>query len=218
MNFKKICLALVATVIISCEENTIEQFDHAGQYEIEKPIIDNYLETHYYDDVEKEIKEVDATQAPLSEDDRLQTLYTTLNDVEYTMYSYVYEQGENEENGNQDEGVVKGSPDADDLVNVAYKVFALDGTVYQESTLNDVFLYAEDLIKAWPTGLSVFRGGYSNEDDPEMPREYTGTGKGFMILPSGLGYQNFGSGLIGENESLVFKIDLRTVISRGEDL
>lgn len=206
MNFKKICLALMATVLISCEENTIEVFDHAGQYKIEKPIIDNYLDTHYYDAIDNEIKEIDADQTALNDDENLQTLTDTVNEVAYEMYSYVYEQGTEE------------NPDADDILNIYYKAISLDGTVYDESDLNDSFLRLTSVIIGWGTGLEVFKGGVANEDDPTIPREYTGTGKGFMIIPSGLAYQNFGSGLIGPNESLVFKVELRTVISSGEDL
>lgn len=229
MNFKKICFALVATVIVSCDQtNSIEVFDHAAQYVTEKPMIDEYLATHYFDPVEKEIKEIDddQTETALEEDTNLQALHSTVNDVDYTMYSYVYEQGLNEDAGNQDEGVVKGSPDADDTVNVAYKLSSLEKDsngneiVYEESTLNDVFLNikGDRLIKGWEVGLAVFRGGFASEPDPELPREYSGTGKGFMIIPSGLAYQNFGSRAISPNESLLFKIDLRLVISAGEDL
>ncbi|MGY5356030.1 FKBP-type peptidyl-prolyl cis-trans isomerase [Wenyingzhuangia sp. IMCC45467] len=220
MNFKKLCLA-VATVVfaVGCDENnSIEQFDHAGQYVIEKPLVDEFLATHYYDDVDNEIKEIDNNQSSLSEDANLQTLTTTYNEVEFTMYSYVYEQGENEEAGNQDDGVLKGSPDADDLVNVAYKVSGIDGDVHQESDLNDGFLYLDSLIEGWRVGMSVFRGGFASEPEDTEPRQYTGTGKGFMIIPSGLAYQNFGSGAISPNETLVFKIELRTVTSYGEDL
>ena len=225
MNFKKLCFAFMVTIIVSCDQsNSIEPFDHAAQYVTEKPMIDEYLATHYFDSVEKEIKEIDADQTALEDDTNLQALHSTVNEVDYTMYSYVYEQGLNEDTGNQDEGVVKGSPDADDIINVAYKLSSLekDGNgnekVYQESVLNDVFLYSDELIKAWPIGLSVFRGGFSDETDPEIPRQFSGTGKGFMIIPSGLGYLNRGSGAISPNESLLFKIDLRLVISAGEDL
>ncbi|MDO3694450.1 hypothetical protein QVZ41_06275 [Wenyingzhuangia sp. chi5] len=225
MNFKKLCFALVATIIVSCEDtNSFEPFDHAAQYVIEKPIIDEYITTHYYDDATKEIKEIDATQTPLKDDPNLQELETNVNGVDYVMYSYVYEQGLNEDAGNQDEGVVKGSPDADDAVNIAYKLSSLkkdaDGNeiVYQESDLNDTFLYLDRLIEGWKVGLAVFRGGFASEPDPELPREYSGTGKGFMIIPSGLAYQNSGSGAISPNESLIFKIDLRLVVSYGEDL
>ncbi|GGF76370.1 FKBP-type peptidyl-prolyl cis-trans isomerase [Wenyingzhuangia marina] len=225
MNFKKLCLALVATIIVSCDQNSLEEFDHAAQYVIEKPMIDEYLATHYFDPVDKEIKEIDADQTALEDDTNLQALHSTVNDVDYTMYSYVYEQGLNQDAGNQDEGVVKGSPDADDIVNVAYKLSSItkkddegEYRVYQESTLNDVFLYGDEVIRAWPIGLSVFRGGYANESDPTIPRQFSGTGKGFMIIPSGLGYLNGGSGAISPNESLLFKIDLRLVISAGEDL
>ena len=224
MNFKKLCLALVATIIVSCDQNSLEEFDHAAQYVIEKPMIDEYLATHYFDPVDKEIKEIDADQTALEDDTNLQALHSTVNDVDYTMYSYVYEQGLNQDAGNQDEGVVKGSPDADDAVNIAYKLSSLEKDaegneiVYQESDLNDTFLYLDRLIEGWKVGLAVFRGGTASEPDPELPREYSGTGKGFMIIPSGLGYLNGGSGAISPNESLLFKIDLRLVISAGEDL
>ncbi|ANW95313.1 hypothetical protein AXE80_02985 [Wenyingzhuangia fucanilytica] len=227
MNFKKICLALVASIIFSCTPDTIETFDHAAQYVTEKPIVDEYLATHYFDDVDKEIKEIDANQTALINDANLQALSTNYNDVDYVMYSYVYEQGQNEDvrdqNGNPrgEDAVVRdvvGSPDRDDLVNVAYKVFSLDGEVYEESKRSDGFLYLDSLIEGWRIGMAVFRGGYSNEDDSEVYREYTETGKGFMIIPSGLAYQNHGSGFIGQNEIIVFKIELRTVISYGEDL
>jgi len=204
MNFKKIGFVLIAMTISSCEPtNTIQVFDHAEQYEIEKPIIENYLNTHYYDNIDHEIKDLDANQVALSDDANLQVLSDTINDVVYEMYSYVYEQG------SQD------YPDQDDTVKISYSLCALDGTFYEE--IDNNFISLLSYISGWRIGLVVFRGGVSSETDSSIPRQYSETGKGFMIIPSGLGYQNIGKDFVGPNETLVFKINLKTVVSVGDD-
>lgn len=213
MNFKKLCLALVATIIVSCDDgNSIEPFDYKRQYETEKPVIDEYLTTHYFDAVDEDIKEIDEGQMPLSEDSNLQDLSAIVNDVNYTMYSYVYKQGENEE---------AGSPDADDIVNISFIASSFEGTPIQEYDSNDGFLSLKADIKGFRVGLPMFRGGTYNEDSLEEPREYEGVGEGFLIIPSGLSVlkdENIIQDARTVNQPLVCKIELRSVISAGEDL
>ena len=210
MNFKNFCFALLAIVLVGCTKNTVATFDYAAQYVKEKPIIDTYIATHYFDDDTQEINVItnSETQKSLKDDSRLEALKDTVNDVDYTMYSFVYKVGTEE------------SPDADDTVNIAYKLTPLlDQTIiYDESDAQDSFLNLPNVIEGWRVGLTVFKGGDSSEAVENVPREYTNGGKGYMIIPSGLGYGNNGSGSIGPNETLLFKITLRTVTKKGEDL
>lgn len=203
MNFKKILLPLITVFMMSCDEDTIEIFDHEAQYVIEKPIIDEYLRTHYFDSDDNSIKEIDGNQTALIDDSNLQTLTATNNEVDYEMYSYVYEQGTQE------------SPDADDTVNINYKTYDLtQENIYNQNTSNDNFVSLFFDIIGWQIGLQVFKGGISNENEPNLPRSYSEGGKGFLIIPSGLAYQNLGSvsRSIGENETLFFEIELKTVV------
>lgn len=198
MNFKKIIMAAFAVLVVGCQEDT-EVFDHVAQYNKEKVEIDTYLATHYYDSDSDQFEDLVEGKTSLANDDNLKAVETTYLDIDYTMYTYETVEG----TGN--------SPDANDIVNITYKLTSLENLLYQENDVNDAFLDLTGLIPGWQVGLPNFKEGESNEDDPTLPRQYSNSGEGLMIVPSGLAYQNFGSGLISANETLIFKIVLRSV-------
>ncbi|NIJ46043.1 FKBP-type peptidyl-prolyl cis-trans isomerase [Wenyingzhuangia heitensis] len=199
MNFKKIILAVLAVLVIGCQDDT-EVFDHAGQYKIEKVEIATYLATHYYNSENDQFENLVEGKTSLANDEKLKAVETNYNNIDYTMYTYETVVG----TGN--------SPDTNDIVNIVYKLTSLENELYQENDVNDGFLDLTTVIPGWQIGLPSFKEGtYDETTDPSIPRQYKDSGEGLMIVPSGLAYQNFGSGLISANETLVFKIVLRSV-------
>jgi len=76
---------------------------------------------------------------------------------------------------------------------VKYKGYLPDGTVFDESEASQFSLQGSTLIRGWQIGIPLFKKG----------------GKGKLILPSSLGYGQFGTGAtIGPNQILIFDIEL----------
>ena len=85
------------------------------------------------------------------------------------------------------------NPSATSTVIVKYKGYLPDGTVFDESEAFQTSLQGNTLISGWRIGIPLFKKG----------------GKGKLILPSSLGYGEFGTGsTIGPNQILIFDIEL----------
>lgn len=209
MKLKYTLLFFALTILFaSCsndDDTVVEDFDHVAQYEIEKDSLYGYLSTHYYNADTELIEDIDTesttVQLALNLDSNLDSITHTLDDIdtEYTMYVYHTSEGGGEE-----------YPDDNDIVWTAYTLMDLENEVIQ-----DVPFYDEpdfDLsgnIVAWQLGLPQFKEGTVDEEsDPTTPRSFDNPGEGFLIIPSGLAYQNFGSGSIPANETIVFRISL----------
>jgi FKBP-type peptidyl-prolyl cis-trans isomerase len=88
-------------------------------------------------------------------------------------------------------------PELTDEVEVRYKGYLLDGTVFDQTDLGktDVF-YLGSLIPGWQIGIPLLREG----------------GKGVFIHPSYLAFGSRGArDLVGPNEVLVFEIELLSI-------
>lgn len=82
-----------------------------------------------------------------------------------------------------------GHPGANSIVDVEYKGYLLDGTVFDERRTS---FPLGNVIKGWQEGIPLFKKG----------------GKGKLFIPSTLGYGNKQNGSIPANSVLVFDIEL----------
>ena len=215
MNFKYIFIAVLAALVMSCsDDDSVEDFDHAAQYETEKQEINDYLASHYYNSDVDLFEDLIDGETSLADDTSLVAIETTYNDIDYTLYIYETFEGiyvDEDDSDDSEDGGTKESPDDNDTVNVGYSLMSLENTVYQERSVQETIFSLSNLIIAWQIGLPYFKAGTFDESDSTLPRQYINSGEGFMIVPSGLAYQDFGSGDISANETLIFKVVLGTV-------
>ena len=89
------------------------------------------------------------------------------------------------------------SPTANDVVNVTYRGWLIDGTVFDETPAGQVATFpAGQLIPGWVEALQLMKEG----DEWEI------------VIPSELGYGERGAGgVIPPNQTLVFNMALRGV-------
>ncbi len=207
MNIKKLGLLFALTIMIfSCnEDDNFTPFDHAAQAIIDNDSLVSYLATHYYDVALDSIKEVDAGQTPFS--DIVQSIAVVENEIDYTLYYIVSEQG------------VGYQPTIIDDVLTTYKGELIDGTVFDQRetiTIGNPWFNLTGVIKGWQHGMPLFKGG-DNISMIGEPLEFENFGKGFLFIPSGLGYLNSGSGLVPANAPLIFKIDMHYSMAADHD-
>ena len=197
MNLKTIIIAVLTVLVVSCEDDSaFRAFDHAAQYKKEKIKIEEYISSHYYNPESGIFDSIKNGEVALVDDPNLIAKDTVYNDVNFTMYTYETVEGT---------GI---SPDNNDGSDSEYAVYSLENELYEDSQFQDEL---RTLVVGWQLGMSSFKAGDYDESDPTIPRQYFNSGEGLMIIPSGLAYQNFGSGGIAANETLIFKIVLRTV-------
>jgi FKBP-type peptidyl-prolyl cis-trans isomerase FkpA len=86
-----------------------------------------------------------------------------------------------------------GSPDQNSIVEVRYKGYLLDGTVFDETSGSSTVSFSLSiLIEGWQIGIPLMQKG----------------GSGTFFLPSSLGYGNNQVGDIPPNSVLIFEIEL----------
>ena len=93
----------------------------------------------------------------------------------------------NEGNGDQ--------PTSTSDVNVAYKGYLLDGTVFDESESNGISFGLDQVIAGWTEGIQLFKEG----------------GDGVLLIPYTLGYGINGSGSIPGASVIIFDVKLINV-------
>jgi len=88
------------------------------------------------------------------------------------------------------------APSAVSTVEVKYKGYLINGTVFDQTATDKTFTYAlSGLIKGWQIGIPLMKVG----------------GKATFYIPSGLGYGSGGIGSIPPNSVLIFEIELISV-------
>lgn len=216
-------LLIIATIIVvSCkkeDEVVIPPFDHEAQISIDQDSIDNYLDNHYFNTDDNRIWAIGSpggalVQLPLNEDSNLKTIEgIEANGTVGTYKMYYYEIAEGIDNGN--EGF--SSPSPVDSVFVKYTGMLLDSTVFDSREDYPVWFMLPNTIQGWAKGLPKFKRGTFEADD-DVGFIFHDSGKGYLIMPSGLGYQNGGTGLIPANSPLIFRIELNDVKLIDTDL
>lgn len=217
MKYLKIAvITLFAFAISSCnDDDDTSPFDHAGQYVIEKPILEAYLATHYYDEEEDEIKDIEegSNASPLS--DIMKKTEVVVNDVEqtYELYTYIINKGEvGEELVIDDEKSYR--------VNTIFSVKSFEqGLLFQTQVKNNVRSFNIDNFPlGFLYGVVGLKGGFAIEDKVEEPRTYEEgtTGRALIVMPSGLAQRNaeFNDISGSENKPLIYNITINAVFQQ----
>ena len=204
-----IATIFIATLLVSCgaNDNTLEPFDAAAQAVIDHENIQKFLTYNYYDATEEKIKPLVDGALALINDDNLKKQTVTENDIDYELYIYVNQIGT--------PNVDKGFPTIMDSVLTVYNgktiIDSVNVSTFENRTA-PVWFNLNSLIRGWSYGFTNFKNGnlVKNADGSPFngPITYENEGKGILIIPSGLGYQNSGSGIITPNQNLLFYISL----------
>ncbi len=217
MKIKNILIISFLTIFIfSCNDENFTPFDFAGQSIIDDEALVEYMKTHYYNSEVDSIKKVANGEIPFYDSAIKQVVVE--NDVTYNLYYIVSEQG------------VGYQPTKIDDVLTTYRGELLTGYVFDEREsiqIGNPWFNLTGVIKGWSYGFTHFQCG-ENVSLPGMPLEFIDIGKGFLFIPSGLGYGPTGTSGIPASAPLVFTVGLHfatpadhdndTVISNDEDI
>lgn len=209
-------IVLVAIFVYACDDNNFfndpfNDVDHEALAISDNDTIVKFLKGHYYDAAVDSLKPITSGQTSLFDDtDRLKIIELTENDIDYKLYVYKTSEGADP---NQ-----KGSPTFVDSVFVKYEGKSFSGTTYSDTNFdanNRIWFNLTSVVRGWSFGFTEFKGGElktePNGDPYNGPITYLNPGKGFIFIPSGLGYpssnvQNRSSLLVDAN--IMFKVEL----------
>ncbi|NDI97482.1 FKBP-type peptidylprolyl isomerase [Flavobacterium sp. LaA7.5] len=188
------------------------------QYAVEKPEIENYLKTHYIASVDEDFN-IDLQEIPADGDQvsiwdqteyPLQSKVVTLDNVPFTLYYLVLQQGVGE------------SPTRADRVRTAYRGTTLDGTQFDYNPYPETYPSLAETILGWQEIIPLFNTGtyvdIPNSPDPAYFEDY---GAGVMFLPSAYGYYERAQINIPAYSPLIFSFklyDLQYVDSDGDGI
>ncbi|MCK0158541.1 hypothetical protein MWU65_15200 [Cellulophaga sp. F20128] len=234
MKFNKVFfLAIVFIVMVwSCKKD-----DDGIVYEPPKALseivnLDNdsivkYMETHFYNYEEfanppagfdyrivlGKIEGDNADKTPLSEMMQSETVTVRSREigldndkeVEHTYYYLVAREGAGE------------SPTVADATYIRYEGLLLNGTIFDASTVNPIWLEYTNRIRGFSVGTQHFKAGDNIIVNNDGTYEIENYGVGLIIFPSALGYYSGTAGSIPSYSPLIFKIDLMTVDEADHD-
>ncbi len=212
IKIKNILIVAIASILIyacSASNPFIDDFDHAGQALKDNDTLVKYLTNHYYDTVIDSIKPITTGKTALIDDVNLKTQNVNFDDIDYKMYYYVVSQGV--------PNPVKGNPTVMDSVLTKYQGKQITTTTFTEvfeTQTNAVWFTLDAVIKGWSYGFTHFKGGKNITTNG--PITYQDPGKGFLFIPSGLGYRNLDGGTINANTCLVFRIELFDIVENTD--
>ena len=212
--FKAFCLICLIVSLASCKKddgaNIAPPRDHGVQYLADKDSLETYLKTHYIVNVDEDfnidIQEIpqDGDQVSIWDQDAypLQSKIVNSNEVEYTVYYLVLNEG------------VSDMPTRGDDVLVSYRGTTLNGTQFDYSPFPQSPDPLITTIEGWQEIIPLFKSGiYVEEPGSPDPAEFTDYGAGVMFLPSGLAYfNNTPSSLVKPYSCLVFSFKLYDVV------
>jgi len=207
-----ITFTLLSVFLYACggSDNDIEvtPFDTEAQALIDGDSLTKFLSNYYYDTNIDSLKPIEPGKTALINEsaDKLKRINVTENDINYTLYVYVNNVGTPEP--------MKGFPTVMDSILVTYqgqKIARTDSLSTFETRRTPVWLNLNAVIRGWTYGFPNFKGG--KNVTANGPITYENGGKGLLIIPSGLAYGNFGSGIaIGANQNLLFYINLFDIV------
>lgn len=213
MKIKILFSALLLSIIIySCKsDDDNDSFDHAAQSLADDETIREYLTTHYYTPptANEDFGVIDTiTNGEVSMLTNATIKNVNISDIDFKLY-YI----KNEPVG------VGTSPSKIDSVLVKYQGLLMNYTEEPkfDERISYTWLLLSSTISGWSYGFPSFKSG-NNVSLPDMPIEYENTGKGVLIIPSGLAYQNIGNSGIAPNAPILFHIDLAQVEEADHDL
>ncbi len=201
-----LALSLFVALFLSCNGDEEDNFDPAVQSLEDDEALVTFMKSHYYNEAEDSVDTLTSNdRVSLFLDPRLKSEAITENEVDYTLYYLLLEEGTNE------------SPSMVDRVFTDY-------TGYFTSNLNafdsneDIWFNLTAVIRGWSYGFPKFKSGMNNSV-PGEPLSFDGTGKGYLIIPSGLAYGHNPGGLLSgfADQNLIFKIELKFVEYLDQD-
>lgn len=203
---------IIAVLLYSCRDNSpnIVPFDFEKQEKKDNELLVSFLKKHYFEPSTtstsssfgtiKVLKT--ATTGKKSLFEQIKQLKVKENEVEYTLYYYIYKQGI--------PSPAKNFPTIMDSILVKYngqRIIKADSISKSFDSRNSVtWLDLNSVIKGWTYGFTKFKGGKNITSSG--PITYENSGRGILFIPSGLAYKNRGNGAILPNENLLFYIDL----------
>lgn len=204
--------ALLSVLIYSCNNSGTgftDNFDHAAQALKDSDTLIKYLSNHYYDSSVDSIKPLVTGKTALIDDVNLKTQDITEQEVDYKLYYYIVNPGSPDP--------VKGNPTVMDSILTKYQGRQITATNFVEvfETQNTASWFTLDaVVRGWANGFTHFKGGKNITGNG--PITYENTGKGYLFIPSGLGYRNVQSGNIAPNRCLIFKIELLDIVENTD--
>lgn len=212
-NFLIVAIASILMYACSNSGTGVVQFDHAAQALIDNDTLIKYLNNHYFDVAIDSIKPLTAGKTALIDDPNLRTQNITekIGDesIDYKLYYYLIREGSPDP--------VKGFPTVIDSVLTRYQGSQMTGATFIEEfeTQNTASWFTLDaVIRGWSYGFTHFKGGKNITNNG--PITYENHGKGYLFIPSGLGYQNAQTGNITPNSCLVFRIELLDLVENTD--
>jgi hypothetical protein len=200
---------LILILGYSCrpDNNTFrDNFDHAAQALVDQDSLQDFFQTHYYDDSIDSLKPLVPGATALIDDPRLMALETTEDEVDFTMYFLRTRVG--------DPDPVKGFPTTVDSILVKYRGEYMETTdsliFFDERVVNPIWLTLNSVIRGWSVGFTNFKGGRNITGNG--PITYENGGKGVLFIPSGLGYRNLGTFGVPGSVNLIFYIELYDIV------
>ena len=206
--------AAIALTLYACGSDNnnpfIDNFDHEGQAIIDNDSLVKFLKNNYYNATLDSVKVIDAGQTPsLFDDPKLITKEVTENEIDYTLYYYLKEQGA--------PTVDKGFPTVMDSVYAKYngqRILATN-SISGNFDENTTWFSLNRVIRGWTYTFTHLKGG--NNVTANGPITFENGGKAILFIPSGLGYRNGGTAGIPPNSNLMFTVELWDFVKGTDD-
>ena len=220
-------LLVLTFLLFSCPPDddgliSIPEVERTVQQVVDDSILNNYLETHYYNAGEllqmSSFTINDIVITPIDEDgvlpnpeintlliDDVITGSTVYEDTEYDFYYLNLNQG-----GGED------SPNFSDKVRVNYEGNLLDGEVFDNS-FSPVVFDLTAVVAGWSRILPEFNTAEDYYVNSDGTVSYTNPGIGVMFIPSGLAYYSSSAGSIPVYSCLSFKFSCFQMESNDHD-
>jgi FKBP-type peptidyl-prolyl cis-trans isomerase len=179
----------------------VDDFDYEGQALKDNDTLVKFLQNHYYDVANDDIKALVSGETALFEDSKLKSMNVTNANIDYTLYYYTNRVGS--------PTVDKGNPTVMDSVYVQYngqRIVNADSISTSFEKNRGIWFTLNSEIRGWTYGFANFKSG--NNITNNGPITYENGGKGILFIPSGLAYGKNGSRNILGSECLIFFIDL----------
>ena len=215
-------LLIGVALVYSCDDdnntfpNPFLDINHEELAIKDNDSIVKFLQNNYYDVSVDSIKTLVAGEISLFDDtSKLKSINVVENDIDHTLYVYTIEEGQ--------PSPAKGNPTVMDSVYVKYS-----GRAFLESDISTsnfdinetgIWFTLSAVVKGWKFGITNFLSGELKKDSSggvfNGPITYLNTGKGFLFIPSGLGYPssnafNYSNNLVDTN--LLFYVDLLEIV------
>ncbi|GAA4897379.1 FKBP-type peptidyl-prolyl cis-trans isomerase [Flaviramulus aquimarinus] len=235
MRLRKVTLLILILTLgfLSCKKDDdnateiiiIPPNDRTEQQVIDKALLLEYLDTHYYnasaftdantistqDLVITQLEDgetVPVGSRLLSDPNVVETITITYADTTYDYYILRLNQGDGVD-----------SPKFADSVFGTYEGFTLDGEVFDSQVNPEVFFDLSSVIVGWRKVFPQFNTAVGFAENGDGTVDYMNHGSGVMFLPSGLAYFNGTgpSGGITPYSPLIFKFDLYKMLENDQD-